>query len=284
MCVGALAEGPASPARGSEVPRARVAVVVEFLLHVHHVAGRLLEGPVRPPAQLPQAAQLGQPGPRAVCGAGARSGRGQGGGVDGGGARWVGSAAKERRGRVVFGGVVERRHGGGGARSDGQGIWWGRGCGREREPVGAWPQRVIVGAWPGRSVACSGRGVAWGRGGVRWDQGPGRAPPAASLTVAPAGPPGAHGAVQDAVHPHQEPADAESEQQPQHEVDLLLGDVVCHEVVLGGVHHRLVPVVRDHVVDVVPGGGRAGWHLSRGAGSDPGGKRYPFALLVLKQP
>ena len=34
---------------------------------------------------------------------------------------------------------------------------------------------------------------------------------APALTVAPAGPPGAHGAVQDAVHPHQEPADAEAE-------------------------------------------------------------------------
>lgn len=70
VSVGAVAGGPASPARGSEVPRARVAVVVEFLLHVHHVPGRLLERPVWPPAQLPQAAQLGQPGPRTVCGTG----------------------------------------------------------------------------------------------------------------------------------------------------------------------------------------------------------------------
>lgn len=38
-------------------------------------------------------------------------------------------------------------------------------------------------------------------------------------------------------------------------------------------------------MDVVPGGGRAGWHLSRGAGGDPGRKRPPSpALLVLKQP
>lgn len=83
-----------------------------------------------------------------------------------------------------------------------------------------------------------------------------------ALTIAPTSPPGAHSAVQDTVHPHQEPADAETQQQAQHEVDLLLGHIVCHKVVLRGVHHRLVPVVRDHVVDVVPGGGRVGWHIS----------------------
>lgn len=76
--VGAVAGGPASPACGSKMPRARVAVVVEFLLHVHHVPGRLFEGPVRPPAKLPQVAQLGQPGPRAICGGVAR-GSGQAG-------------------------------------------------------------------------------------------------------------------------------------------------------------------------------------------------------------
>lgn len=59
--------GPSKSLCGSQVPRAGVAVVVEFLLHVHHVPGGLLKGPVRPPAQLPQAAQLGQPGPRAIC-------------------------------------------------------------------------------------------------------------------------------------------------------------------------------------------------------------------------
>lgn len=62
-----LHSGPESPVRGSQVPRAGVAVVVEFLLHVHHVPSRLLEGPVWPSAQLPKAAQLGQPGPRAIC-------------------------------------------------------------------------------------------------------------------------------------------------------------------------------------------------------------------------
>lgn len=83
--VGTVASGPQSPARGLKVPRARVAVVVEFLLHVHHVPGRLLEGPVRPSAQLPQVAQLGQPGPRAICWAWSASGQGgaarRGGGV-----------------------------------------------------------------------------------------------------------------------------------------------------------------------------------------------------------
>lgn len=83
-----------------------------------------------------------------------------------------------------------------------------------------------------------------------------------ALTIAPASPPGAHSTVQDTIHPHQEPADAEAQQQAQHKVDLLLGHIVCHKVVLRGVHHRLVPVVWDHVVDVVPGGGRVGWHLS----------------------
>lgn len=66
----------AAPSPGhSQVPWAGVAVVVELLLHVHHVPCRLLEGPVWPPAQLPQAAQLGQPGPRAIC-----RGTGQSGG------------------------------------------------------------------------------------------------------------------------------------------------------------------------------------------------------------
>lgn len=117
-----------------------------------------------------------------------------------------------------------------------------------------------------------GRSQGRGQGGAGGAGLPGAGPRVpAALTVAPAGPPGAHGAVQDAVHPHQEPADAEAEQQPQHEVDLLLGDVVCHEVVLGGVHHRLVPVVRDHVVDVVPGGaGRAGTSPAGRAGIPAG--------------
>lgn len=70
--VGLVCTAALSPGRGSQVPWARVPVVVEFLLHVHHVPRRLLEGPVRPPAQVPQGAQLGQPGPRAIC-------RGQGG-------------------------------------------------------------------------------------------------------------------------------------------------------------------------------------------------------------
>lgn len=142
----------------------------------------------------------------------------------------------------------------------------GRGCGLRgvvSEGGAVWargPRRGGVvrgwGAWWGVVWANRARPGAGGRGRGR-----------AALTVAPAGPPGAHGAVQDAVHPHQEPADAEAEQQPQHEVDLLLGDVVRHEVVLGGVHHRLVPVVRDHVVDVVPGGGAAGL-----AGTSPRGR------------
>lgn len=95
MYGGAVAGGPASPARGSKVPRARVAVVVEFLLHVYHVSSRLLEGPVRPPAKLPQVAQLGQPGPRAICG-----GRGQGQRSGGAGPTcWCGRAGGLSRGR-----------------------------------------------------------------------------------------------------------------------------------------------------------------------------------------
>lgn len=133
-CAGALAEGPTSPERGSQVPRARVAVVVEFLLHVHHVAGRLLEGPVRPPAQLPQTAQLGQPGPRAVCGADAESGRGRG-------------ATGRQRGRRKAGA--------------------GRGQGETGEGVGVvlWGRGRTGRGWGGRGLV----GVATaGEGGVSW--------------------------------------------------------------------------------------------------------------------
>lgn len=56
--------------------------------------------------------------------------------------------------------------------------------------------------------------------------------PKAHLTVVAARPPGPDGAVQDAVQPQQEPADAEAQQKAQHQVHLLLGHTVTDKVVL----------------------------------------------------
>lgn len=74
----------------------------------------------------------------------------------------------------------------------------------------------------------------------------------AALTVPPAGSPGSHGVVENPIHPHQKPADTKTQQQSQHQIDLLLGYIVSHKVVLRGVHHGLIPIIRNDVMDVVP--------------------------------
>lgn len=58
--------------------------------------------------------------------------------------------------------------------------------------------------------------------------------------------------MEDPVHPHQKPAYTKAQQKSQHQIDLLLGYIVSHKVVLRGVHHRLVPVIRNNVMDVMP--------------------------------
>ena len=58
--------------------------------------------------------------------------------------------------------------------------------------------------------------------------------------------------MQDSVQPEQQPADAEAQQQAKHQVHLLLGHTVTHKVVLRRVHQRMVPIVRDYIVDMMP--------------------------------
>lgn len=51
-------------------------------------------------------------------------------------------------------------------------------------------------------------------------------------TVISTRPPRSDRTVQDSVQPQQQPADAEAQQQPKHQVHLLLGHTVTHKVVL----------------------------------------------------
>jgi len=74
----------------------------------------------------------------------------------------------------------------------------------------------------------------------------------AALTIPSAGSPGSHCVMENPVHPHQEPAYTKAQQKSQHQVDLLLGYIVSHKVILRGVHHRLIPVIRNDVVDMMP--------------------------------
>lgn len=52
------------------------------------------------------------------------------------------------------------------------------------------------------------------------------------LTIIATGSPGPHSTVQSSIQPQQQPADAEAQQQPQHEVHLLFGHTVTHKVIL----------------------------------------------------
>lgn len=71
-------------------------------------------------------------------------------------------------------------------------------------------------------------------------------------TVVSTRPPRSERTVQNSVQPQQHPADAEAQQQAEHQVHLLLGHTVTHKVVLWRVHQGVVPVVRDDVVDMMP--------------------------------
>lgn len=72
------------------------------------------------------------------------------------------------------------------------------------------------------------------------------------LTIVTTGSPGPHGTVQSSIQPQQQPADTEPQQQPKHEVHLLFGHTVTHKVILRRVHQRMVSVIWNHVVNMMP--------------------------------
>lgn len=66
------------------------------------------------------------------------------------------------------------------------------------------------------------------------------------------GPPCSDSIMQNPIHPDQEPAYTKSQQQSQHQVNLLLSYIVSDKVILWWVHHWLVSIVRDDIVNMVP--------------------------------
>lgn len=72
------------------------------------------------------------------------------------------------------------------------------------------------------------------------------------LTIIATGSPGPHGTVQSSIQPQQQPADTEPQQQPQHEVHLLFGHTVTHKVILRRVHQRMVSIIWNYVVNMMP--------------------------------
>lgn len=75
-----------------------------------------------------------------------------------------------------------------------------------------------------------------------------------ALTIPSAGSPGSHGVMENPVHPHQKPAYTKAQQKSQHQINLLFGYIIGDKVILRGVHHRLVSVVRNNIMDVMPVG------------------------------
>lgn len=72
------------------------------------------------------------------------------------------------------------------------------------------------------------------------------------LTIIATGSPGPHSTVQSSIQPQQQPADTKAQQQPQHEVHLLFGHTVTHKVILRRVHERMVSVIWNYVVNMMP--------------------------------
>lgn len=72
------------------------------------------------------------------------------------------------------------------------------------------------------------------------------------LTIVATGSPGPHSTVQSSIQPQQQPADTEAQQQPQHEVHLLFGHTVTHKVILRRVHERMVSIIWNYVVNMMP--------------------------------
>ena len=59
----------------------------------------------------------------------------------------------------------------------------------------------------------------------------------AALTIPSASSPGSHCIMENPIHPHQKPAYTKAQQKSQHQINLLLGYIVSHKVILRGVHH-----------------------------------------------
>lgn len=72
------------------------------------------------------------------------------------------------------------------------------------------------------------------------------------LTIIATGSPGPHSTVQSSIQPQQQPADTEAQQQPQHEVHLLFGHTVTHKVILRRVHERMISIIWNYVVNMMP--------------------------------